>query len=111
MWWRGTLCGLGVAFLVVAATPTAVGSSCDPGTEDGVGSEYDANGDGVVCVDQESGAVSDQAGVAPTEADRNNDGVICVKPTPSGSFVTTDNNSSHEENSNCPPAFFPSPAS
>ena len=104
------LCGLVVgSCLVVAAARTAVGSGCGPGYEEGAGTEFDDDGDGIVCVNQETGEVTDDQGATPGVTDRNADGVICARPTPSGSVVTTDNNSSHEENAGCPPGFQPVP--
>jgi hypothetical protein len=113
MKWRAMLCGLVVgACVLVVTAPTAVGTGCGPGYEEGVGTEYDTDGDGFVCVNQETGAVTDDVDAQQgTTADRNNDGILCVKPTQSGSVVTTDNNSSHEENFGCPPGFQPSPVS
>ena len=112
MKWRALLCGLVVgACVLVVTAPSAVGTGCGAGYEEGVGTEYDTDGDGIVCVNQETGAVTDDGGEAsatPTFVDRNGDGIQCVKPTPSGSVVTTDNNSSHEENFGCPPGFQPS---
>ena len=111
---RAMLCVsvLGACVLAVTA-PSAVGTGCGPGYEDGAGTEYDTDGDGRVCVNQETGQVTDDgdAQQAPGGMDRNQDGIVCVKPTPSGSLVVTDNNSSHEENAGCPPGFQPSPIS
>jgi hypothetical protein len=108
---RGMLCALVAgSCLAVAAVPSAVGETgCGPGYEEGVGEEYDTDDDGMVCVNQETGAVSDDQGAQPGAADRNGDGIVCVKATGSGSIVTTDNNSNHPENGGCPPSFQPSP--
>lgn len=115
MKWRAMVGALVAGSCVgLALLPGPVGASgCGPGYEEGVGAEYDADGDGLVCVNQETGEVTDDgdAQAAPGGMDRNGDGIVCTKPTPSGSVVVTDNNSSHEENAGCPPGFFPSPAS
>ena len=109
----GILCALATGVLAsLAFLPGPVAATgCGPGYEEGVNATYDADGDGLVCVNTETGAVTDDQGVDPLAADRNGDGIICRKPIPNGSVVTTDNNSAHEENSGCPPGFFPSPAS
>jgi hypothetical protein len=110
MKWRVMLCGLVVgACVAVAMAPTAVGSGCGQGYEEGAGTEYDDDGDGLVCVNQETGEVTDDQGATPGVVDRNGDGIVCGKATGSGSIVTTDNNSSHTENGGCPPAFSPIP--
>ena len=109
---RGMLCALAAGCCVVAvgAAPTAVGETgCGPGYEEGAGTEYDSDGDGVVCVNRETGEVTDDQGATPGVVDRNADGIVCAKPTPSGSVVTTDNNANHPENAGCPPSFSPVP--
>ena len=109
---RGMLCAmLAGGCLAAMAVPTAVGETgCGPGYEEGVSEEYDTDGDGMVCVNQETGAVSDdQGGIEPGARDRTNDGIVCVKATGGGSVVVTDNNSNHPENGNCPPSFSPAP--
>ncbi|MDQ3935327.1 MAG: hypothetical protein M3340_11945 [Actinomycetota bacterium] len=113
MRWRGMLCALVVGSLgALALVPGPVGATgCGPGQEEGAGTEYDTDGDGLVCVNTETGEVTDDAGAqaAPGGMDHNQDGIVCNKITPSGSVVVTDNASSHEENSGCPPGFFPNP--
>lgn len=110
MTWRAMMCGLVVgACMAVALAPTAAGSGCGEGYEEGAGAEYDADGDGLVCVNPETGEVTDDLAAQPGVVDRNGDQIVCVRPTGSGSVVTTDNNSSNTENSGCPPAFSPSP--
>lgn len=112
---RGLLCALvaaGSCVVVGASVPAAVGETgCGPGYEEGVSAEYDDDGDGVVCVNQSTGEVTDDQGAAPPggSVDRNADGITCGKVTPSGSLVTTDNNSNHPENGGCPPSFSPIP--
>ena len=109
MKWRALLCGLVVgACLVAAGAPGASGSGCGPDYESGL-AQYDTDGDGLVCVDQSSGAVTDDQAASPGVVDRNGDSIICVKQTGSGSIITTDNNANNPENANCPPAFQPSP--
>ena len=107
--WRATLCGLVAGAFLIAAAPTAIGSGCGPGYEQGTSAEYDDDGDGMVCVNQETGEVTDDQGATPGITDRNGDGIVCVKQTGSGSIVRTDNNANNPENADCPPAFQPSP--
>ena len=108
---RGMLCALVAgSCLAAGAVPTAVGETgCGPGYEEGVDEQYDTDGDGVVCVNQETGEVTDDQGGQAGIVDRNADGIVCVKQTGGGSVVVTDNNSNHPENAGCPPSFQPSP--
>ena len=110
MRWRGALCALiGTAAFAAAVPGAGADGTCQDGREDGAAAAYDADGDGLVCVDVDTGAVWDDAAAAPGIVDRNADGVVCVRQTGSGSIVRTDNNAANEENFGCPPAFQPSP--
>jgi hypothetical protein len=113
MKWRGILCALAaLCVLVVVAVPSASSEeACQPGFVQGesTSSAEDADGDGLVCVDPDTGEVSDDQAATPGVVDRNGDGIVCVRQAGNGMIVRTDNRSAHTENAGCPPAFQPSP--
>lgn len=113
MKWRGILCALAALSMFVAAAPAgADGGTCEIGYADGGDDSPDADGDGLVCVDPVTGAVTDdagQGGTVPGSRDRNQDFIVCARQTGSGMIITVDNNAANPDNANCPPAFQPSP--
>lgn len=113
MKWRGILCVLAaLSVLVAIGVPAASGDeACQPGFAQGEasGSELDADGDGLVCVNPDTGEVSDDRAATPGVIDRNGDGVVCVRQTGNGMIIRTDNRAANSENFGCPPAFQPSP--
>jgi hypothetical protein len=111
MKWRGILCALAALCMLVFVAPTASGSGCGEGFEQGEGSEYDADGDGLVCVNSETGEVSDDQGATPGIVDRNANGITCIKQVGNGTFIRTDDRANHPENEFCPPAFSATPIS
>jgi hypothetical protein len=112
MKWRGILCALAALSVVIVVVPAASGEeACQPGFVQGesTSTELDADQDGFVCVNPDTGEVSDDQAATPGVVDRNGDGIVCVRQAGNGMIVRTDNRSSHTENAGCPPAFQPSP--
>jgi hypothetical protein len=113
MKWRGILCALAALSVVaVVGVPAASGEeACQPGFVQGETSstDVDADADGFVCVNPDTGEVSDDQAATPGVVDRNSDGIVCVRQTPNGMIVRTDNRAANPENAGCPPAFQPSP--
>jgi hypothetical protein len=75
--------------LAAAALLVPVGAAGDEACGEGrvisetTAGELDADGNGFVCVDLNTGAVADDAGAfaeQSTGVDRNNNGIVCVKP-------------------------------
>ena len=112
---RMLLAAAGMALAAVALVPAApaqVPESCPrPGfvVAPGAGSAADRNGNGAVCVDPESGELSDDVDPPERDYDRNKNGVVCYDQA--RGVVTDDKTHAFEEEGQvvCPGEFQPAP--
>ncbi len=104
--------GLGTA--AVAQPEPDPSKQCKKGRTTGTASahEADTNQNGFVCVNQETGEVSDDKGQFAGDEDAfdndlNDNGIVCFNEQ---SGVVTDDDLSEDFTSSCPPGFVPFPA-